>query len=216
MLSRSVCFIQLSATLLSKRKPLWHTGCLKRWALRVPQITTFCVRLTQMPCGHLAALRSLAIKPWELTSTSFLSLSLYGMCETCCFSLGLGAQAGREKEGAGEGRELCFTRQPAAPPTTRPVSIAVFLCELKRGVLGSWFRLGKNSWHGCNWAGNRKQCHEVTNRKRWWQHNAASLGSNSRKALLRREGRWREWCLPLRAHIPLFGLPRCCLHWAAI
>lgn len=79
----------------------------------------------------------------------------------------------------------------SSTPATRPVSMVVFLCEPKRGVLGSWFRLGKNSWHGRNRAGSRKWCHEVTNRKRWWQHDVAALGANSRKALLHREGRWR-------------------------
>lgn len=95
------------------------------------------------------------------------------------------------KHGKCRWREAAVLHTAAgSTPATRPVAMVVFLRKPKREALGSWFRLGKNSWHTRNWAGSRKQCHEVTNRKRWWQHNVAALGPNSRKALLHHEGRW--------------------------
>lgn len=62
------------------------------------------------------------------------------MYETHFFSLGLGTQVGREREGDSVGKG---TWQPGAPSATRTVSMMVFLCELKWGCWEAGSGLGK-------------------------------------------------------------------------
>lgn len=75
-----------------------------------------------------------------------------------------------------------------------------FCLGSKGGAVGSWSRPEENSWHSCNRAGSRKWCHEVTNRKRPWKHNAPALGPSARKALLQRGCQRRERFGPAHSH----------------
>lgn len=65
------------------------------------------------------------------------------MCGTHFFSLGLGTQVGREREGDSVGRGLHFTGQPGAPSATRTGSMMVRLYESKSECWEAGSGLGK-------------------------------------------------------------------------
>lgn len=106
------------------------------------------------------ALRLPAIKPWELPAPYSLLSHFMGCVRLAALAWDWAPKRARRGK-VPVGGEGC-----QHPHARRLASMVFFLCELKRGVLGSWFRLGKNSWHGRNRAGNGKRCREVTNRKR--------------------------------------------------